>query len=294
MAERSGYLAGVPCWVDTNQPDPEAAATFYGGLFGWEFADVAPADSSDRYLVARLRGGDVGAVASVPAGAPPAARWNTYLWVEGADAAAARVQELGGKVLIEPFDVGSAGRMAVCTDPEGAAFCLWEAKEHRGARIVNEHGAVVFNTLHSRDLEGAQAFYGGLFGWETLGLGGPGGMWTLPGYGEFLEGDDPGLRRRVAESGAPDGFADVVAALEPLAGDGATPARWSVTFAVDDADAIATRAAELGGEVKVPPTDAPWVRFAVIADPQGATFTASQFVPENQGLEGSQTAASSG
>jgi hypothetical protein len=68
------------------------------------------------------------------------------------------------------------------------------------------------------------------------------------------------------------------------------PAHWGVTFAVDDADAIAARAAELGGGVVVPPFDAPWVRMTVITDPQGATFTASKFVPENKGLEQSAAA----
>jgi uncharacterized protein len=57
-----------------------------------------------------------------------------------------------------------------------------------------------------------------------------------------------------------------------------------VTFGVDDADAIAEKAPALGGKVILPPRDAPWVRMTVISDPQGATFTASQFVPENRDL----------
>jgi predicted enzyme related to lactoylglutathione lyase len=57
-----------------------------------------------------------------------------------------------------------------------------------------------------------------------------------------------------------------------------------VTFAVDDADAIAARAYNLGARVIVAPFDSPWVRTTVIADPQGAVFTASRFVPENSGL----------
>ena len=60
------------------------------------------------------------------------------------------------------------------------------------------------------------------------------------------------------------------------------PARWSVTFAVDDVDAITARARELGGSVLAEPQNAPWVRFAVLADPAGASFTASQFVAENR------------
>ena len=80
-------------------------------------------------------------------------------------------------------------------------------------------------------------------------------------------------------------FEDVVAALNPITDDQPeVPAHWSVTFAVDDADTTAQRATELGGQVVIAPFDAPWVRMTVITDPQGATFTASKFVPENRGL----------
>jgi hypothetical protein len=78
--------------------------------------------------------------------------------------------------------------------------------------------------------------------------------------------------------GAPAGFEDVVARILPR--DGA-PAHWGVTFAVDDADAVTARARELGGSVRSEPQNAPWVRFAVLADPAGAPFTVSQFVAEN-------------
>ena len=81
MTERDGYIPGVPCWVDTTQPDPEAAAGFYEGLFGWEFENVMPAGSDVKYLIGRIRGGDVAAVSSRPEGAPPGAVWNTYVWV---------------------------------------------------------------------------------------------------------------------------------------------------------------------------------------------------------------------
>ncbi|MFL5960886.1 MAG: hypothetical protein ACJ75G_11555 [Gaiellaceae bacterium] len=89
MPDRDGYIAGVPCWVDTSQPDPDAAAAFYGGLFVWEFEDAMPTGSPGEYLIARLRGGDVAAVSSPSEGAPLRAVWNTYIWVEDADEAAA-------------------------------------------------------------------------------------------------------------------------------------------------------------------------------------------------------------
>ena len=175
--------------------------------------------------------------------------------------------------------------MAVFADPAGAAFCVWQPKTHRGATVVNEHGSLNFNDLNTRDLEGAKAFYGAVFGWELLGVG---------------EGTDVGaarLRRlpRAAHArnarghgrawARPERFEEVVASVGRIPDDQPdVPAHWGVTFAVDDADAIAARAAELGGRVVVPPFDAPWVRMTIITDPQGATFTASKFVPENKDL----------
>jgi predicted enzyme related to lactoylglutathione lyase len=194
MPERDGYIPGVPCWIDTSQPDPDAAVDFYRSLFGWEFEDVMPPDAPGKYFIGRIRGGDVAAVGSIPEGAPPMAMWNTYVWVESADEAAAKANDAGGGVAMEPFDVMDAGRMAVLMDPEGAAICAWQAKEHKGARVVNEHGSLNFNGLETRDPEGAKEFYGAVFGWTTLTLGPGVEMWTLPGYGDYLERDNPGLR----------------------------------------------------------------------------------------------------
>src|SRR5690348_434436 len=172
MPERDGYIQGVPCWVDTSQPDPHAAARFYGELFGWKLEDAMPAGSPSPYLIARIRGGDVAAIAGQQHPAPGSAVWNTYVWVDSADEAAERVRSAGGSVAMEPFDVPQAGRMAVFTDREGAEFRVWQPGQHRGARVVNEHGAVNFNTLHTREPEQAKDFYGSVFGWETLDLGG--------------------------------------------------------------------------------------------------------------------------
>jgi predicted enzyme related to lactoylglutathione lyase len=221
--------------------------------------------------------------------------------VDDADETAAKAHEAGGRVLSEPFDVMDAGRMAVLADPEGAVFCVWQAKEHRGARIVNEPGSVNFNVLrivnepgsvnfnvlNTRDPKAAKRFYGAVFGWTTLDLG-SGEFWTLSAYGDYLERLTPGTRERSAEFGAA-GFEDVVAAITPLDGDDADPAHWGVTFSTADADATAAKATELGGKVLVAPVDAPYSRLTVLRDPQGATFSATAFVPENRniGREGS-------
>jgi predicted enzyme related to lactoylglutathione lyase len=284
MAERDGYIPGVPCWIDSSQPDPEASLDFYRGLFGWDFENVMP-EGSVTYFIGRIRGGDVAALGSIPEGGPPMAVWNTYVWVESADDTASKARDAGGAVLAEPFDVMDAGRMAVLADREGAVFSVWQARGNKGAKVVNEHGSLNFNGLATRDLEAAKAFYGAVFGWTMLDLP-SGAMWTLPGYGDHLEETTPGLREQMAQMGAPDGFIDVVAALNPIASDDTeTPPHWNVTFAVDDADKAAAQATELGGVVVAGPFDAPWTRMAVIQDPQGATFIASQFVPENKDLK---------
>lgn len=285
MPERDRYIPGVPCWADTSQPDPEAATEFYSGLFGWEFQDSMPPDSPGSYFIASLKGKAVAAVGAQPEGAPPEPMWNTYVSVASADETAQKVRDAGGTIISEPFDVMDAGRMAVCMDPEGAAFCIWQSEEMPGSQLVNEHGTVNFNVLNTRDATAAKNFYGAVFGWGTLGLGGGVEMWTLDGYGDHLEEIQPGTKEAVSEVGGPEGFADVVASLVPIDEDQPdTPAHWSVTFAVDDADAIAARAAELGGSVVVPPFDAPWVRTTVLADPAGASFSASKFVLENKDL----------
>ena len=281
MAELDRYIPGVPCWIDTTQPDPDAAAEFYGGLFGWELEDTMPADAPGKYFQGRLNGGLVAAISSAPEGAPPAAVWNTYIWVESADETTAKVREAGGTVLTEPFDIFDSGRMAWLADPEGATFGVWQPNQHRGATVVNEPGSLNFNGLHTRDLERAKAFYGAVFGWEAL----PMGMWALPAYGDHLEALNPGTRERTAELGGPTRFEEVVAAVTVIPDDQSdTPAHWDVTFGIADADAIAERAAALGGTVLVPPFDAPWIRGTVIRDPQGATFNANQFVPENKDM----------
>jgi uncharacterized protein len=282
MPDRDGYIPGVPCWVDTYQADPDAAAAFYGGLFGWDLEDTMPPGSPGKYFMARLRGGDVAAIGSPPEGAPPMPAWNTYVCVASADDTAAKVREAGGRVLAEPFDVFDAGRMATFADPEGAVFSIWQPGQMKGSQIVNEPGSVNFNGLHTRDVEAAKRFYGSVFGWGTLAIDGA-ELWTLPGYGDHLEERDPGLRARVAELGAEPGFEDVVAAVNPIGDDQAdVPAHWSVTFSTDDADVLAARAEELGGRVLISPMDVPWSRMTMIADPQGGTFIATQFVPENR------------
>lgn len=279
MEHHERYIEGVPAWVDSNHADVAAAMEFYGGLFGWEFHDAGT--DGRPYQVARLDGGDVAAIAGLSEGDQNQATWNTYIWVDDADRSAKAVLDNGGRVLAEPFDVGKDGRMAVVTDLEGAAFRLWQAREHRGAQVVNQHGSVVFNDLQVRDIDRAKTFYRGVFDWTTFGFDGSDDFWALPAYADHLEALNPGFKAGFAEAGMA-GFVEVVGSLNQIPdGDSETPAHWAVTFGVDDTDSAAERAVELGGSLVVEPFDAPPVRATVIADPQGVTFTASQYKPES-------------
>jgi uncharacterized protein len=285
LLERDGYPPGVPCWIDTAQPDPEAAASFYGDLFGWTFTDRMPADMPGSYFMAQLEGRDVAAVGSQQGG-PSAPVWSTYISVDSVDEAIAQVTATGGSVLVEPFNVLDAGRMAVLMDPSGAVFSVWQALEHKGAQLVNHPGTWNWSDLNTRDPKGAEDFYGAVFGWKVNrgsfdGIGDY-AMLCVPGYGAFLEARDPDIYQRQADAGAPEGFADAIAWMMPMTPDqypDDVPSHWSVTFAVDDTDAIAAGTADLGGEVVVPPFDVGGARAAVLSDPQGAVFSVSKYDP---------------
>lgn len=280
MPEREGFPAGVPAWIDTNQPDPAAAAAFYGELFGWQLEDRMPPDSQGEYLVATLEGRDVAAIGSPPRDSPQSPAWNTYITVENADAAAEKVRSAGGTVMAPPFDVFHAGRAAACADPAGATFNLWQAGTMKGAQAVNLPGSWNWSNLNTTEIETAERFYNDVFGWESdeVDLGGLSGrMLRRPGYADFLERFDPGLRKRHAEFGAPPGFSDCVGWIQPLRGG--DPPHWGVTFAVADTDAIVDKARQLGGGVITEPLNVPPVRRAVLRDPQGAEFTINSFNP---------------
>jgi predicted enzyme related to lactoylglutathione lyase len=275
---REIYPPGVSCFIDTERTDVDAAMAFYGGLFGWSYKDVA-LDGEPRFALAQLDGLDVAGIGAAANGAPAA--WNTYVSVEDADETVRRVEAAGGTTLLAPCDVGEAGRMAVFADPEGAAFRVWQAREAGGSELVNAPGSWNWSDLETHDLDAAKAFYAAVFGWEYSDIdfgSGPATMIRVPGYGDHLEALNPGTLASHKDNGAPEGFSDAIGWMQPAATP-AAPARWAVTFGVADADQSAARTTELGGTVLVEPFDVPFSRLAVVRDPDGATFTLSQFKP---------------
>ena len=258
MSQRDDYEPGVPCWIDTLQPDPEATMAFYGALFGWEFAGpgAKPGDPRAATASARMRGRDVAGVGSQPAGGPaPPPGWTTYVYVESADETAERGPDAGGAVLVEPFDVLRPVAWPSWPIPAAPPFGAWEPGERRGAQLVNEPGAWAMSHLEqpgSRARRGA--FYGALFGWttETFGEGDDAmTMFRLPGY----VGGEP--QQPVSR--------EVIATMSAVRGDGAPG--WTVNLWDHDVDATRRKAVELGGRALAAPFDTPMTRMAVLADP---------------------------
>ena len=262
MSNRDHYPPGVPCWVDTAQPDLPAALEFYGALLGWEFAGPGPmpGDPPGEYHVARIRGRDVAGISSVPTGAPAIPAWTTHVAVQSADATVDRARAAGATVVVEPFDAPPAGRMAVLSDPGGAVFCVWEAGDRQGAQILNEPSAWAMSRLNTGDVAAAKAFYRDVFGWESESFAPGVELFRLPGY----VGGEP-------EQPVPR---DVVAVLTAGEGDSA----WNVDFWIDDAESAAARATQLGGTVVVAPHEIPGFVNTVIADPAGAVVSLSQLL----------------
>ena len=262
--EVSSHAAGTPSWIDLGTPDVEAAKSFYGGLFGWA-AETDPRPEAGGYTMCRLRGKAVAGLGPKMNPGPPL--WTTYITVDSLDATLAAVVEAGGTIVMPAMDVMDAGRMAIFQDPAGAFCSLWQPLGHIGAELVNEAGTLCWNELSVRDADAAIAFYTSVFGWTAAtNVVSSEGMT----YTEFSLGDrSVGGLMRMDDTWPAE-----------------VPPHWMVYFAVDDCDAAATTVAELGGEVCVAPTDIAPGRFAVVADPQGATFSVLALSAEMTQMQG--------
>lgn len=265
------YPDGVPAWIDLLTSEPGPASEFYASLFGWRFRDVD--ETPTPYRVASLPGGDVAGVGALDIGNPG---WTMYVRVPDLEETERRVLAAGGQVREPAHQVFGGGRRSRFEDPAGAVFGAWTGGEHEGAEVVNVANSWNFNELHTPDVATAAEFYTAVFGWEISEFGPGTWMVGMPGYSDVLERRSPGNRARLAEMGAPPGFADAVGwMVEESEG---TP-RWTVTFSVADPDGVAARAAELGGAVTTEPFDADGSRVAQLADPQGFPFNVSRYGP---------------
>ena len=252
MPEVTAHAPGAPSWAELSTTDADGALAFYSAIFGW-VDDPQPMSEDWFYHMQKLNGLEAAAIFQQgreerSQGVPP--HWNTYFTVDNVDSVAQQAGQLGGSVLFGPMDVFDAGRMAMLQDPQGAFFAVWQPKQHIGARVKDEPGALTWNELQTSSADAAAEFYGGLLGLER---------------GETMgEMDYTLLRAQGTE----------VAGVVQIAPDwGPVPPNWAIYFGVADVDETVAKVQSLGGGVLVPGTDIPEIgRFAVLRDPQGAVF----------------------
>ena len=256
MVEKTKYEPGTFCWVELATKDSSAAKKFYTSLFGWEVDDMRIPDGGTYTMLKKSK--QVGALYQLgpqQQGVPP--HWNSYVSVASADASAVKAKSLGATVMVEPFDVMDAGRMAVVSDPTGAVVSLWEPRRHIGAQLVNEPGSFCWNELYTTDPRKAADFYSGLFGWTKDARHMDFGEYVI-----FKDGDTQ------------------IGGMMQIPTGWAAPPHWHVYFAVDDCDRAVEKATGLGSRVMVPPTDIENVgRFAMLTDPEGSGFAVIKLNP---------------
>ena len=256
----TAWPSGTPCWVDLGVDDIARAVTFYEQLFGWDIQAGPP--EAGGYRMCLKDGRPVAGIGPQqgPPGTPPT--WTVYIASDDADETAGKIKAAGGQVLVAPMDVMDVGRMAVAADPAGAVFGVWQARSHTGMQVANEPGSVGWNENFSRDMDGNQAFYRAVFGYEYGDMSTPEFRYaTLK-----LDGQEVGGIGAVG-NGVPPGVA----------------AHWSTYFLVEDTDAAVATVTKGGGSVTREPWDSPYGRMAVVSDDQGAVFSLMGAVPGASG-----------
>jgi hypothetical protein len=243
--------AGEPTWIDLMTPDLEVAKQFYRQVFGWEYLDTG-ADFG-HYNMAMLQGRNAAGIGPMPPHIPMPSAWTVYFSSDDTAADVARAKALGGQVVADPMVIGDSGVMAVLTDPTGAVFGLWQAASHIGAAAENEHGAMTWWDVQTRDMAAASAFYTKLFNLSAQAMEG---------------GSDYLILQR--------GMQMVCGVAQMDANWEGVPPHWMGYFTVDNTDAAVERAVAAGGKLVVPAFDMPYGRMAVLSDPAGATFSIVQ------------------
>ncbi len=252
MPEVTAHTQGAPSWADLSTIDENGAIAFYSAIFGWT-DDPQPMGENWFYHMQKLNGLEAGAIYQQGEeernmGIP--AHWNLYFTAADVDSVAEQAVRMGATIIFGPTDVFDAGRTVAIQDPQGAHFFVWQPKEHIGARVKDDPGAMTWNELLTTNSGDAIEFYTGLLGLER---------------GETMAPMDYTLLRSEGT--------EVLGVMQITPDMGEVPPNWSVYFAVEDVDAAAAQAQSLGGGVAVPATDIPDIgRFAVLTDPQGAFF----------------------
>jgi uncharacterized protein len=256
MAEVTRHFPGTFCWVELSTPDTLAASRFYSEMFGWR-RSFMPMEDGRFYTTLQLDGKDIGAFQEIYEEnvQPDAATgWRLYIATDNVDKSVQKALALGGTLLSPPTDVSDVGRLAVMQDPTGAVFALWQARDHIGAEVINQFGALSWQELVTTDFETARDFYASLFGWQTQTRAAGAKTYTT-----FK------VKKPAQEAGG-------IQPSNPTLTNNRS--QWLAYFAVEDFEQSIRTAQRLGAKVKAGPNEMPNLgRCATLEDPQGALFS---------------------
>ncbi len=243
MPTRTSATPGAPTWIDLATSDVDGARRFYADLFGWTAAEAD--EQYGGYFM--FFSGEYPVAGCMPADGNV---WSVYLATDDVEKTVATAVAEGGTVVVPTMPVGDVGTMACVADPSGAVVGAWQPGTFFGFPAYAETGKPAWWELHTRDYAAALPFYRSVFGWQTQSMG-----------------DTDEFRYSVLQVGEQQaaGVMDASQFLE--AGESS---HWSVYIAVADADAVQSRASELGGSVVSAAQDTPYGRLAEVADPTGA------------------------
>ncbi len=250
MTEAKTAVAQKPVWVDLSSSDAAASRDFYSRLFGWK-VEVNPDPQYGGYALATIGGKNVAGIGPKMSPEAPSA-WMVYIGSADAADTTKKAKAAGANVVAEPMDVGPQGTMSVIQDPSGALLGIWQPKDMAGAELIGEANTFGWAELNSRGVDKAKPFYKKLFGWgEKNSEMGEGQEYT-----EFQLGGE-------SIAGGME--------MNPMV-PAEVPSYWLVYFTVADVDDAHEKAKQLGAQSLLEPQDFPGGRFAILGDPQGASF----------------------
>ena len=275
MSSSSKHVQGTPVWWDLASRNVDATKAFYSGLLGWEWHDLM---SSPEGVFSQAQLGDkvVGGVYTYSEGMPlppEPFNWVNAFWVDDAEAAMNRAVEKGGSVIMPACDdPANGGKKSLLTTPEGAPFVVWSGEKGVENEAFWETGGVCWVEYYTRDVAELNEFIGHVFGsrYQRVDLTRP------PTDHEDAEGE---IEYEYHWLKVPGLEPDRGGMMEMDESWGDMPSHFMTYFRVEDCAASAAKAAELGGEVCVPPTEIPPGWFSVINDPHGATFSIMSMRP---------------
>ncbi|MBT2450272.1 VOC family protein [Streptomyces sp. ISL-43] len=250
--EATRRTPGTPCWASLMVHSLGTTEEFYADLFGWEY-EPGP-EQLGPYVRALLDGREVGGIGELPPDRHLPVAWTTYLATDDADATAESIRSCGGTVAVGPLDAGPAGRVAICSDPLGAIFGIWQGAAHLGTWPAGVPGVPVWNELVTQDTSTVGKFYEHVFGHEARAHAAASDDFDYLTL--FLQGRPVaavhGVGRALPHDRGP---------------------HWMTYFEVEDTDAAVARVDRLGGRIVAPPREGLSGRVATVADPEGAVFT---------------------